>query len=73
MSAPVYVKLDEYKQLVELVDIAKERVNEARKILEQVEKIKQQEDQEIITWNRAIKEVIRKIEEIDRILIEPKV
>jgi len=73
MNAPVYVKLDEYKQLVELVDIAKERVNEARKILEQVEKIKQQEDQEIITWNRAIKEVIRKIEEIDRILIEPKV
>ena len=73
MSAPVYVKLDEYKQLVELVDIAKERVNEARKILEQVEKIKQQEDQEIITWNREIKEVIKKIEEIDRILIEPKV
>lgn len=73
MNAPVYVKLDEYKQLVELVDIAKERVNEARKILEQVEKIKQQEDQEIITWNREIKEVIKKIEEIDRILIEPKV
>lgn len=68
---PVYVKIDEYKEVIDIMNLIKKKIEEAKKILDNIYEIKSQEDAEIDEWNSQIEEVERKIEFIDNTLFEP--
>lgn len=68
MKKPVFIKITEYKELKEIIMQTTEKINEANKLLEEIEEIKRKEDQEIKKWDIGIKETKEKINEIKNIL-----
>lgn len=71
-KAPVFVKVDEYKSILELLDAIKQRLSQARQLLARVNELKQQEDQQIATWSRDIEDVEERIASVDKSLLEPQ-
>ncbi len=68
MKKPVFIKITEYKELKEIIMQTTEKINEANKLLEEIEEIKRKEDQEIKKWDIGIKETGKRINEIKNIL-----
>jgi len=68
---PVYVKIDEYKDVMDILNLVKNKINEAKKVLSRIYDIKSQEDAELDAWNNELEEVERKINYIDSTLLEP--
>jgi len=69
---PIFVKVDEYKEVLELLEEIKAKVKETNSTLEKLEKLKEQEDNEIESWKSEIDDVENKIHYIDQTLFEPE-
>lgn len=69
---PIYVKLDEYKDILDIMGLMKTRINEAKKIMGKINEIKNEEDSELELWKSELDEVDRKVEFIDKTLFEPE-
>lgn len=68
----VFIKLDEYKESLKLFDQLKEKIGESERILEKIQKLKEDEDTEIELWHSSLKEINKKIEYIDNLIISTK-
>jgi len=71
-GVPVFVKIDEYKDILEIVGLIKSKLEQARDILNKIIEIKNQEDNELKTWQTDLDEVEKKIALIDGALFEPE-
>lgn len=69
---PVFVKIEDYKDVIDIMELIKNKVNEANKILENIRKLKAQEDAELELWDSNIEEVEKKVAFIDKTLFEPQ-
>lgn len=72
VGTPVYVKIDEYKEVLDLLKIIRARLEEAKETLNRINELKNNEDSELEGWGSDIDEVERKIDFIDRALFEPE-
>mgnify|MGYP001598284523 CR=1 FL=1 len=70
---PVFVKLDEYKDLTDIVNLAREKVQQAKAVLNRINQLKAQEDAEFEAWQNELSEIENKIDDIDKRLMEPEV
>ena len=71
VEAQVFVKIDEYKDILHTVGLIKDKLNEAKNTLGKIKELKHQEDSELEEWDGKLSEVESKIEGIDQILFEP--
>ncbi len=71
-SMPVFIKIDEYKEIIEIMKLIKNKLEEAKKILYKINELKNREDAELNEWNSNISEIERKIEEIDSSVLGPE-
>ncbi|MBT5021788.1 hypothetical protein HOK51_05970 [Candidatus Woesearchaeota archaeon] len=71
-TTPVFVKIDEYKDVLDIVDLVKNKLLEAKHLIEQINEIKNQEDAELETWHAEILDVEKKIDYMDKTLFEPE-
>jgi hypothetical protein len=71
-AMPVFVKIEDYKDVIDIMELVKSKVNEANDILEKIRQLKAQEDAELELWNSNLEDVERKIAYIDRTLFEPE-
>lgn len=71
-GAPVFVKVDEYKEILDVLDMIKAKVKEIRDTLGGINALRNDEDAELAMWNNTINEIERKIESIDKIMFEPE-
>lgn len=71
-NIPVFVKIEEYKDVLDTVNLIKSKMMEARNILSEIESIKQEEDAEVQQWTENIEELEGKISQIDKALFEPE-
>ena len=71
-QAPVFVKIDDYKDVLDILDLVKNKVSEAKKTLHEINEMKNQEDSELAIWSRELEEIDRKIDFIDHTLLEPE-
>ena len=69
---PVFVKLDEYKELVKVLEETKEKLVNAKELLSKIEDLKRQEDAELESWNTEISEAEERIDDVDKILLKPE-
>lgn len=69
---PVFVKIDEYKDILEIIGLIKSKLEQARDTLNKIVEIKNQEDNELGTWQSDLDEVEKKIALIDGTLFEPE-
>lgn len=70
-EARVFVKIDEYKDVLRVVGLIKDKLNEAKGRLEKVKELKNQEDAELERWGGRLSEIEARIEGIDQMLFEP--
>ena len=70
-TMPVYVKIDEYKDVLDVVNMIKAKLNEAKETLAKLNELKNEEDAEIELWHTGVDEIERKVDFIDKTLFEP--
>jgi len=71
-EAPVFIKIENYKDVLDVLDLIKDRLGEAKRTLAVISEIKNDEDAELDLWSSTLEEMGRKIENIDRTLFEPE-
>ena len=69
---PVYVKLEEYKNILALVDTLKAQLMNAKETLNEIRKLKQEEDVELEIWQTVVSEIENRIHFIDSTITEPE-
>ncbi len=69
---PVFVKIDEYREILDVMDLVKSKLEQARSALKKIEDLKIQEDNEIQEWHKDIEDIEQKIAQIDGELFEPE-
>jgi len=70
-GAFVFVKIDEYKGILNTINLIKNKLKEARDTLDKINELKNREDSELELWNSEIDDVERKVDFIDKAIFEP--
>ncbi|MBD3319267.1 hypothetical protein GF342_05150 [Candidatus Woesearchaeota archaeon] len=68
-NVPVFVKIGDYKEIVEILGLTREKISQARFLLSKIGEIKAQEDAVIADWAREIEEVEQRVDDIDKTLV----
>ena len=68
----VFVKIDEYKDVLDIMDLIRKKVTEARDTVQRINELKNQEDAELEFWYNEVSDVERKIDFMDKALFEPE-
>ncbi|MBD3310472.1 hypothetical protein GF351_04590 [Candidatus Woesearchaeota archaeon] len=70
---PVFIKIEEYKDVLDVIALIKSKLAEARNSLEKIESLKAEEDSAIDSWKAQLDGVQDKIDFIDNSLFEPEI
>ena len=71
-QTPVFVKVEEYKDVLDILDLVKNKIGDAKETLREINDLKNQEDTELATWSNEIADIERKVDFIDQTLLEPE-
>lgn len=69
---PVFIKVEDYNNVLELMNVVKKKLDEAKSILLRINDLKNEEDHQLEMWQNALAEVEKKIDFIDQSLAEPE-
>ena len=69
---PVFVKISDYKEVLDTVNELKVKLQNAKSILAQITELKHQEDAELVSWTSGLDDVEQKIMAFDNSLFQPK-
>jgi len=64
----LFIKVERYKDSMSLMQNVKEKLEEAKKILQKLDSIKREEDQELQAWHQDLEEIKERLLTIDRTL-----
>ena len=67
---PLFIKIDKYKEALRLIDNVKARLSEAEHILDELHRIKQDEDRQLQSWRNDIEKLKEKLLDADKTLFE---
>lgn len=71
-DVPVFIKIDDYKDVIDVMELINNKIIEANGVLEKVRRLKAEEDAELEMWNTNLEDIERKIAFIDKTLFEPE-
>ena len=71
-EAPLFVKIDEYKDVLDIIGMIRNKLDDAKKTLAKINELKNREDSELESWSKALGEVEKKTSFIDKALFEPE-
>ena len=71
-SMPVFVRIEDYKDILDIMEVLKTSIEEAKKTLAKISELKNKEDAELVEWKSEIIDVEKKVDYIDHILFEPE-
>ena len=71
-KSPVFIKIDKYRQVLDVVDVLKKQVDDIRSTLQSIKQLKADEEEEIRIWEANVAEVEKKILFVDQTLFEPE-
>lgn len=63
---PVFVKIDEYKEVLDILEVIKGKIDVAQKTLKEVKKLKDEEDRELSSWSTNLDDITAKVDAIDK-------
>lgn len=72
-GAPIFVKVDDYKDVLETMQAIKARLYDAKEVLAKISELKSEEDQELQMWDNDFLEIERKLENLEKELTNPDV
>ena len=62
---PVFVRIDDYKDVTDIMNLAREKLEQAKAILAKIEHITSEENAELESWGSDLADVEHRIEEIE--------
>lgn len=71
-EAPVFVKIDDYKDILDVLSLIKDKLDEAKRTLGDINNLKNEEDSELAMWSSTLNEIEKKLGNIDKTLFEPQ-
>ncbi|HLC50585.1 MAG TPA: hypothetical protein VJI97_04110 [Candidatus Nanoarchaeia archaeon] len=71
-GAPVFVKVDEYKDILDTLDMIRDKVREIKETLGEIDGLREEEGSELSMWRNVISDIEKKVENIDRVMYEPE-
>ena len=66
VGGPVFVKIEEYKEVLDILDAVKIKLGDVRKTLIDINKLKDEEDRELSAWSKNVDDIANKIDGIDK-------
>ncbi len=69
---PVFVKVEEYKEVLELMDVIHRKLEDAKDTLLRINDLKNEEDHLVEQWQNGLVDIEKKIEFINHTLNEPQ-
>ena len=72
-GAPVFVKIADYKDVLEVVGLLNDKLEKAKEIMAKINELKNEEDTELELWRAELEEIERKLSFIDRSLFKPEI
>lgn len=69
---PVFIKIDEYEDVLNVVKTIRRKLDEAKETLLKINDLKNEEDHQIELWQTTLSEVEKKVDFIDHSLNEPE-
>jgi hypothetical protein len=69
---PVFVKIEEYNDVLNLVKSVRKKLDEAKETLLKINDLKNEEDHQLELWQNALAEIEKKVDFVDRSLDEPE-
>ncbi len=69
---PVFVKVDEYDEVLNLVKLIRKKIDESKETLLKINELKNEEDHQLEMWQNNLAEVEKKIDFIEHSLNEPE-
>ena len=68
---PVFVKIDEYRDVLEVLDLLNKRLIKARETMARINDLKNEEDSELELWEKELSEIEKKVGFMNQTLVEP--
>jgi hypothetical protein len=69
-SLPVFVKINDYKEILDIVDVMKQKLKETTQTLDKIKQLKSEEDKELQEWEKNVMEISRRLAFIDSAFFE---
>ena len=69
---PVFVKVDEYEDVLNLIRSVRSKVEDAKDLLVNIDDVKKDEDNQLQHWKNTLNEIEKKIDFVDHSLNEPE-
>lgn len=69
-NVPVFVKINDYKEVLDIVDVMKQKLKETHESLEKIKMLKAEEDRELQEWERNVSEIHKRLAFIDSAFFE---
>lgn len=69
---PVFVKMDEYDEVVNTMLSLKNKIEAAKRTLAKINQLKQEEDSQLQSWQTALAEIESRLNAVDQFLHEPE-
>lgn len=69
-SGPIFIKIEKYEQALNHINSIREKVKEVEKVIENLKKIKRDEDQALDEWKDSLNEIKEKLLTVDKTLFE---
>jgi len=69
-NLPVFVKINDYKEILDIVDVMKHKLKETTQTLEKIKQLKSEEDKELREWEKNVTEISRRLAFIDSAFFE---
>jgi predicted nucleic acid-binding Zn-ribbon protein len=70
-NAPVFVRIEDYKQMLDVIEMIKKNLAQAKQMLAELNQLKEQEASEIQSWSGELDRIESKINDIDKLMFEP--
>ena len=67
--APIFVKINEYEDVLSTLDGVKKKIKEARDILVKLNELKAEEDKELLAWSENLDDIAARVSQVDRTLL----
>ncbi len=71
-KSPVFIKIEEYRQVLDVLDELKKQVVDVRETLQEIDDIRSEEEVDLNQWRNQLDEVEKKILFVDQALFEPE-
>lgn len=69
---PVYIKIESYNDILDIIALARSKIQQAKTLHDRLEKLHSQEEEHLQQWQEEIQNVEHNLEEMDNTLARPQ-